>query len=359
MLIDAQQWDERNAAAQADREYKHTVLESNLVQREFENRMTEQRHVLQRNADVRADANLALAQKTQADNLAIRNEELELAKDNFGLSEDRVRMAKEKHVDEMRVLSAEADKATRPYQVVPLDFNQVTPEHLKESAAFMEDAQDLLGKYGGSVDERLQPFFINEEGQEQSIMMKRIDQQELLPALQGLIAKHTNPNALLKSKIEGVVAERDRFKAIANTSGDRNIREKAHAKRMVKKLDAQLKQDFAGFKPENVRDAYGRLASEAVQGANWMYGQGFDEQGTAMERQASEFLSKSLAADDAKKGQATTLYKTELTKDGKVQTAGYMANWDTVNEMWDWQRQWSQRVNDRTADDQRQRLLRE
>jgi hypothetical protein len=76
LLLDSKQWDERHAAAEADKDFKWSVLESNLVQQEFQNEMAQDRLLLLQHGDVRAAAKQLADIKSTADNLEIANKHL-------------------------------------------------------------------------------------------------------------------------------------------------------------------------------------------------------------------------------------------------------------------------------------------
>lgn len=332
MLVDSQQWDEQHAARAADRAYKDTVLQSNLVQREFENQMAGKRHQLAVNGDNRAAAQLELAVADQSFRHGIANEQLNISKTNQQMTAKELAMKKEKHVFDMQVVSAQAEKLTRPYTPTDVDLNGLVPDHLRDDDGFMSELNSLTGTMGEAyVEKDLKVRQLGEDGQGVVMQLKPVDAQKFVPAIQGLIAKYNDPNLNAKSNIEKLVEQQNAMKKMASGSDNYNLTERAAAKRQVKKIEQEIRGQYETFKPSIARDQYMQRSQQMAASAQWYIGNGMEDQAAVMQKQALELWDKAIASDAAGKGTMIQAYKEGLAKDGTAVGAGKMT-YNTVTE---------------------------
>ena len=336
MLQDAQTFDDRNAQAQSERAYRHTVLESNLVQQEFENQMAKQRHVLAMNGDVRAERDLTLRIKSQKDNLEIRNKELALSTASGERDASRLKMNQEKHADEITILGAQAEEATRPYTPVDTDLNGLVSERNSLDTDYMGELNEVAGQMGAFVDSDLllKRMDVDEGGQltggSSIVQLSPEQQKKLAPIIMGLNAKYNDPNAMVKVRITELDDQRKKMVAQAAKTANYSLADKAFAKREINRIKGEMKNEFANFKNESVEVVERRRAQEMTALAAWQRNAGLTEQATATDRMAQASHERSIAAGGTKGNNMVQKYKKKLSKDGRAVGAG-KATFNTVD----------------------------
>jgi hypothetical protein len=324
LLIDSAQWDELHAQREADKQYKHSRLISQLQQQEFDNRMSEKRYNLALMGEERIANNMAFTQDMQ-------RKQYDLDVKAAGRSKRQLELAEAKAQRERQKFEVEMEHATRLTTPRDLDLNGIIPGDLRENGAFMTDLNEFAGEMGAFVDSDLVVKTLNEDGSSSAVQMKPIDQGELAPALMGLVAKHNDPVANAKSNIEKLNLQRSDLKKIINKDSA-ILKDKAQAKRMIKKIDAQLREQYSTFLPENVKQSYGQRALELTQSAIWMRQRGMGDAAVNLEKMAQDFAERSIAAGgqrDGKGNNMVQLYNRELKK-GKAVGAG-KASYNTID----------------------------
>lgn len=331
LLLDAKQWDERNAAAEADRAYRHSVLESNLVQREFENQMTQKRFILAQSGDVRAERQLNATIADQKARLEIANKQLGISQANQKINAEELTLKKAKHVQDMRIVTAQANNLSRPYEPVDVDLNGLVPERNSTDPAYMGELNEITGQFGAFVDTDLLPKTLNADGSSTVVQLSPVDQQKFVPIVMGLNAKYTDPNGALKSRVTILDDQRVEQTKLANASGENyNQKERAFARREVNRLEGEINNEMAGFKNENVSETELRRATEMSALAAWQRNANMLDQADATDRMAQASYERAIAAKKASKGETIQTWKRELDKDGNSVPTGKFV-WDSVD----------------------------
>jgi len=322
MLIDAQQWDAQHQQRQADVTHRNNVLESNLVQRAFENKMAEERQLLAARGDARAerqftelmennDFNQGIAIRTIEQTEATGRRQAEIWADN-----------KKTNALNYIKLGAQVKDLTRKYTPTDVDLNGIIPNHLRKDPVYMERAnaklREVLGPDAYMEDDLFVKQYDGTTGQGTVIQLEPIEQRKYLPVIQALNAEFNDPNGNAKRNIETLTEQQAKLKSvIANTHGSGySLAERAMAKRNVKKLESEINNQYSTFKPENAMHQYRNRAESIAAGAQWNMANGFEAEGLEQQKLAVDLWEKSIAAAKTAKKELLPVWKRELNKEG-------------------------------------------
>ena len=340
MLIDAQQWDAQHQQRQADVTHRNNVLESNLVQRAFENKMAEERQLLAARGDDRAerqfkelmennDFNQGIAIRTIEQTEATGRRQAEIWADN-----------KKTNALNYIKLGAQVKDLTRKYTPTDVDLNGIIPNHLRKDPVYMERAnaklREVLGPDAYMEDDLFVKQYDGTTGQGTVIQLEPIEQRKYLPVIQALNAEFNDPNGNAKRNIETLTEQQAKLKSvIANTHGSGySLAERAMAKRNVKKLESEINNQYSTFKPENAMHQYRNRAESIAAGAQWNMANGFEAEGLEQQKLAVDLWEKSIAAEKTAKKEPLTVWKRELDKNGAA-VAVDTVRFNSVNEKLD------------------------
>jgi hypothetical protein len=316
MIIDAQAWDAKHAADAEDREYKQTVLRSNLTQQAFENEMAKNRFDLSVRGENRLAESLALEGQAQAFSQRMRTEEA-------GRDKLRLKIAEEKNERDREIHNQNMIQAKRMTEPTDVNLGLVIEPHMTKNGAFMTELNEyFMDNYGASVDVDLLPkvpILDNKgqmTGQSQVMQMSRLEQQDQALFVTGLLAKYDDPNQNAKTNIENLEVTKRDLKGIINKDST-SLTDKAFARRELKKTQKLQDAQYATFTPENTRDYMIDRADRMVQSANYLRTLGMTDQADDLSANAKVFYEKAMAADNKKNHKLTPLYYEKLGKDGQ------------------------------------------
>jgi hypothetical protein len=351
LLLDSKQWDERHAAAEADKDFKWSVLESNLVQQEFQNEMAQDRLLLLQHGDIRAAAMQAHTIKNQAGHLKVANEQLGISKDTLKFNRETTktnqdRFAREDkrkgelHVETMEQARATSKKLTYDYTKQDATLEGIVSRQNAADPEYMEKLNKISGTVGASVGSDLLPVvaemdeFGEPTGESTRLQLTPEEMRKVAPVIQGLNAMYTDPNRVARENVKGLDEARTEAAKTAAKSANYSLADKAFAKREVKKLSAQIDEEFKEFLPMNTAAAEGRRAKEMMALASWQLNAGQTAEAAATMAMAKKSYDASVAATAAAKGDAVQTWSRDL-KDGNSQPTGKKFL-DTVNMEYHW-----------------------
>ena len=329
MLIDSQTWDEHNDAKEANRIYQHSVLESNLVQRAFENQMARQRHTLAVNNDVRAQTALDETLRMNKANLKIRQDEFKL-KVNDDLrrgeaakrADEQHKMNRDMHVFEMDEARGKANDATLKWDPQPVDLNGLIPNHLRDDEVFMTRANELLGPMDAFMDKDMKVVKYTKDGMA-PLNLSPMQMSEFTPALEGLVAEFNDPVKNAHANIEALTAQRAAVKEQMPKGNDNyNFEDRAYAKAELSSIDGKIDEQRKQFEPATAKEQLAARALDSSKAANWYYGKGLVKLGDMARENFQTLRDAALAADNTDKGQTTQLWERELNSKGRAVPAG-------------------------------------
>jgi len=325
MLIDAQQWEAQHKAREQEKVYQDTVLQSNLVQREFENQMTEKRHTLAINQDTRAATQLDEAIADQSFRHKMANDTLGIQRDNLEINQKELEMKQVKHVQDMRVVTAQANELEEPWIPRPVNIGGMFPEHVMQNpealAAINAIAEQTLDASLGG-DGNLKS--LQEDGTPGDMLMSNRELENYTPAFLGLKARYDNPTENAQINIQTIRGQQAELKKYEKSLGGDNYNnaDKAAARRQINKLEGDVRQQAKALTPAAILNAYKVRAQDSYNSASWLRAKGMKGMAEAQEKLALELLEKAAATSKLSKGQLSPVFMTEL-KDGKAQSAGY------------------------------------
>ena len=343
MLEDSQQWDAAHAQRAADTKYKNTVLQSSLVQREFENQMSEKRQLLLDRGDVRAEKQLDLTTKTTNQALMVGLRQLEIANLQENRAADNGVRAAETHTAVMknyaqtlRSATAAANKATQPYTAIDVDLNAVVGER-KNNPEYMDrlntNLRNIVGEDAYIEDDLFVKRYDGTTGESTVLRAEPAETKKYLPVILALNAEFDSPAKNAMRNIEKLTDQQDQLKAIANSRHGSSyaLTERAMAKRAVNKLDVILKDQYSTFRPDTAAEQYTNRANMIATGAEWDTANGFPEEGLAKFKIAEQLRMQAIAAKNIVKGERTPIWKRELSKEGKAIPVDEVV-WNTISE---------------------------
>ena len=329
MLEDSQQWDAAHAQRAADTKYKNTVLQSSLVQREFENQMSEKRQLLLDRGDVRAEKQLDLTTKTTNQALMVGLRQLEIANLQENRAADNGVRAAETHTAVMknyaqtlRSATAAANKATQPYTAIDVDLNAVVGER-KNNPEYMDrlntNLRNIVGEDAYIEDDLFVKRYDGTTGESTVLRAEPAETKKYLPVILALNAEFDSPAANARRNIEKLTDQQDQLKTIVNNRHGSGyaLTERAMAKRAVTKLDSIIKDQFSTFRPDTAEEQYTNRANIVATGAEWAMANGYPEEGLAKFKVAEALRDKAIGARAAGKGQMIQAWKDKLV-DGKA-----------------------------------------
>lgn len=324
MIVDSQQWDERHAAREADNEYRHAVQMANTKQQNFQNDMAVKAYDLRERGEDRAAA--------AAEQRILEN------KRNFDLSskihqfnKDKFKETQEVNDMNMKKTQLEIDEIRKPTIPVPLDFNGIISPRLAKNAAFMGELNEWTGSQNVIVGEDLIGMSADADGEYSERRMSPNEQAKYAPMLQGLVAKYDNPNDNAKEDMVALSEYHTELSKVKSVNGGYNHAEVAQAKHQMKVVEAEIESQKQNFKPETVRESYGRRAKEMYGAAMWLRQKGLMDDADGFETGALKFLDQAMAADKTSKGQRVPSWELDLKDNASVSGPDWA--WSPVSEM--------------------------
>ena len=313
LLIDAQQWDEVHEGRVEDRKYRNAVLQSNLNQQAFEREMAMKTHTLAKMGQSR------LAWEGQ-ERVAHQKRTYDLNMKNHGLSERKVKEIeksgkKSRRLDQLKI-DAEMKKVT------PITFRIPVPEHFATDEGAMQSINELAQEMhpDGYVDQDFILRTSTPDGKGVELPMSPNDQAEFATAFRGIIALHNDPNRNAHKNIEGLNIGIQDLKQIIKTT--KKPADRGQAKRMVHKMEAQIRKEQQTFVPINSRNSLLQRGQGLSKYAMWLDQVGRKEMAVRMSVEANELFKKAAAADATAKGQMIQFYEEELDKNDMAVGAG-------------------------------------
>jgi len=337
LLIDSQTWDENHKQRAADRMHRDNVLESNLVQREFENKMAKERQILAEHGDVRAERQLTEMIDNNAFNRGIALNNMAINKEQNDRQAERWEADKKTNALNMQILGSQAKDITRKYVPVDTDLNQFIPQELKTNQEFMDRAnsslRDVMGPDAYMEGDLLVKRYNGETGQGTVIQSEPAELKKFFPVIDGLVAEFQDPNRNAKINIENLVEQQNALRKIASSSNKSNysLEQQGMANRNVHLIDKELRKQYSTFKPENAAGQYKNRAERIAISAKWNMSNGYEKEGLTQQQLAVDLWEKSLAAGKAAKREPIQVYKRRLADDGTRIPAGTVT-FDTVKE---------------------------
>jgi hypothetical protein len=326
MIVDSQQWDERHAAREADNEYRHAVLKSNLQQRSFENDMAEQTMEIRRNGDQRAADAAERAIFESNRNYKLNQDAAAFDKTKFAETQERNKLLNEEtqlKIDELKI----------PSTPTRVDLNGLISPRLAKNSGFMGELNEWAGERNMIIGDDLIGMSADADGNYSETLASPNEQVKYAPFVRGLAAKYDNPIDNIKEDMVVLEEYRQELKKQTVGTDNYNLKERAEAKRNMKVVEAELaSQKQALLDPETAKEAYGRRAQEMQGAADWLRLQGANDAADDYSTGAMKLLDNALAADKTSKGQRIQTWKPELTNNASV--PGPSLVFDTVTEMY-------------------------
>jgi hypothetical protein len=290
MLIDSQQWDARHAQRQADNEFKHAQLQSNLQQQDFNNRMTTARLELANRGETRAaekmridlanynkDYKLRKADQTlrhNADNRAATTakQATEIFNRNKGLWEEQ----DEENNLRMRQLQSEVELAEQKTRTERVNFNKfMSPDQLA-NPQLMQQLRTLFAKDG---------IRINPDGTTPNDM-KVYDIDDVVAQTEAISEQYEDTHTKVNQSINQLTEQYATLKAQAKGSDNYNLRERGLAKAQMNKIKPQIQEHKRFFSTEGQLEFNESKATNFLQKAAYLKAIGQTELATTYEKSA-------------------------------------------------------------------------
>ena len=321
MLLDSQQWDEKHKAREADREYKHTILRGDMMQREFQNNMAKNDYKLRERGEDRLADSLQFTQKMQ-----LEDQKMRIAADGRDQKKAAATLRQmEQELVTGSVAAAEAEKMTDPS--APFDVNGLlSPEQL-QNPSIMENLNKHTGQQygflvgedgiGRNADEKGTPF-----------TMAKIDQKDLEPYILGLVETYDDKfgNALdQKLQLTETIKT---AKATAKSSDSIYTgQQRGMANAQKNRAEAELRKVNQFFSPRGQMQFQQQEIANLTGIAGWNRERNNESAARAAEAKALrhmdalEALRKGIT-NPVTGGKDTDIWATELKDDGSAQWLG-------------------------------------
>ena len=321
MLLDSQQWDEKHKAREADREYKHTILRGDMMQREFQNNMAKNDYKLRERGEDRLADSLQFTQKMQ-----LEDQKMRIAADGRDQKKAAATLRQmEQELVTGSVAAAEAEKMTDPSS--PFDVNGLlSPEQL-QNPSIMENLNKHTGQQygflvgedgiGRNADEKGTPF-----------TMAKIDQKDLEPYILGLVETYDDKfgNALdQKLQLTETIKT---AKATAKSSDSIYTgQQRGMANAQKNRAEAELRKVNQFFSPRGQMQFQQQEIANLTGIAGWNRERNNESAARAAETKALrhmdalEALRKGIT-NPVTGGKDTDIWATELKDDGSAQWLG-------------------------------------
>jgi hypothetical protein len=326
MIVDSQQWDAQHAAREADNEYRHAVLKSNLQQRRFENDMAEQVMEIRVNGDQRAADAAERAILESNRNYEAQQDRFAFDKSKFVETQERNKLLNE-HT------ALQIDELKKPSTPTRVDLNGLISPRLAKNARFMGELNEWAGARNMIVGDDLIGMSADADGNYIETLVSPNEQVKYAPFVRGLAAKYDNPIDNIKEDM--VVLEEYRQELLKETTGkdNYNLKERAEARRKVNVIEAELaSQKKELLNPETAKESYGRRAREMQGASDWLRLQGANDAADDYSAGAMKLLDRAIASDKASRGQRVQSWKIGLENNASVPGPDWTYN--TVTEMY-------------------------
>jgi len=301
MLTDKQQWEERHSKAQADRDFNHVMLQSQIEQQSFNRRMATKTHALaERGADLAAsrfkEGKFGITNKRAADTLSntIRHQEVMEGQGQTIINENAKKTTAylEKHRSDMKKQDMEIDRMLFEHDTTNFTINDmgIDPEILANPEYRAEINQQYhldrfeIGEDGNAVDTLGGAF-----------MLKRYEQVPLAIHARAIAEKYdtTKSNAIKSiEEINNKIVELENQKNQVSHDGGLGQHQKAMFKRQQNKLEGAALQIAQVLTPKSEMDNLIRRADNLRAGARKLDGYGALDQANNLREDAKGYEAR-------------------------------------------------------------------
>ena len=316
MLLDSQQWEEKHAAIEADRQFKHTILKGDMMQREFQNQMAKNDYKLRE----RGESRIADSQKFQQD-MSIKN--YNLAKAQAGRDQTKLEQATATFQQQMQINAVAAHKANQLTTEAPLSFTGVLSPDDLANPKIMEPLKQHLAPLGMTVGP--DGIAVGQDGK--PVQMKPLDQGDFTPFISGLKEMNNDGHANTEASLSTIQEQSKQLKSvIATAKGPYGWRDRAGARVQLASLNAEASKLQQFYTPRGQIQYQTQKVQSLANSANWARQRGQEDAAKAMETKALKHLD---ALEALRKGQNVgegnalqDVWATELKDDGSAQWVG-------------------------------------